>query len=204
MQYKTKYGVQFVGYSAKVIARKYGRQVDYAMLDFAGGGTSIHVEGGLVMVPKRTELAPFLKILPTLATELKDRLRERERETADPLERRSLSCGPNTVLIPLGTEINSFIRQVTKRFSEIEKVLEQAEEIGLRIKRRPYSEYTEEFRRTGICRVEAHGFALSVHGKLIFYPEYQVALVRPTTAQWDSFEVTPLDMESKNDSQFIH
>jgi hypothetical protein len=135
MPCKTKYGVQFVGYSAKIIARKYRREVDYAMLDFVAGVASIHVEGGFVMVPKRTELAPFLKILPTLASELKDRLRERE--TAGPRERLSLSCGPNTVLVTPGTELNSFIRQVTKRFSEIEQVVEQAEEIGLRIKRRP-------------------------------------------------------------------
>jgi hypothetical protein len=202
MQRKTKYGVQFVGYSAKVIARKYGREAEYAMLDFFSGATSVRVEGGWVIVPKRTDLAPFLKILPTLATELKDLLRERE--NVGPLEPRSLSCGPNTVLLLPGTEINSFIRQVTRRFSEIEQVLEQAEEIGLRIKHRPYSEFIEEISRTGICRVEAHGFALLVHGKLIFYPENQVALVRPTTAQSDSFEVLPLDMKSKNDSQFIH
>ena len=178
MQYKTKYGVQFVGYSAKVIARKYGRQVDYAMLDFAGGGTSIHVEGGLVMVPKRTELAPFLKILPTLATELKDRLRERERETADPLERRSLSCGPNTVSIAPRTDVNRFIRAVMKRFNEIEQILQQADVIGLRLNRRPYSAYIDEIAKTGICRVEGHGYGLFVNGRLIFYPNYQVICMK--------------------------
>ena len=47
MPRKAKYGVQFIGYSALVIAReKYGREVDYAMLDFVSGATSMHADGG--------------------------------------------------------------------------------------------------------------------------------------------------------------
>jgi hypothetical protein len=62
MPRKAKYGVQFIGYSARVIAReKYGREVDYAMLDFVSGATSMHADGGWVMVPKRTDVEPFLK-----------------------------------------------------------------------------------------------------------------------------------------------
>jgi hypothetical protein len=75
---KAKYGVQFIGYSARVIAReKYGREVDYAMLDFVSGATSMHADGGWVMVPKRTDVEPFLKNRPKLANDLEDRLRQR-------------------------------------------------------------------------------------------------------------------------------
>jgi hypothetical protein len=70
MPRKAKYGVQFIGYSARVIAReKYGREVDYAMLDFVSGATSMHADGGWVMVPKRTDVEPFLKNLPKLAND---------------------------------------------------------------------------------------------------------------------------------------
>jgi hypothetical protein len=43
-------------------------------------------------------------------------------------------AGPNTVSVAPGTVINRFIRQLTKRFIEIERVLEQAEEIGIKDK----------------------------------------------------------------------
>jgi hypothetical protein len=52
----------------------------------------------------------------------------------------SVSFGPNTVLVAPGTVINRFIRQLTERFIEIERVLEQAEEIGITDKASPYSE----------------------------------------------------------------
>jgi hypothetical protein len=42
----------------------------------------------------------------------------------------SVSFGPNTVSVAPGT-VNRFIRQLTKRFIEIERVLEHAEEIGI-------------------------------------------------------------------------
>jgi len=205
MPRKAKYAVQFVGYSARVIAKeKYGREVDYATLDFVSGATSIHADGSWVMVPKRIDVEPFLKNLPKLANDLEDHLRQRggelSRKAANQPETTfaasdmiSLSCGSSTVSVAAGTEINQFIRQVTKRFTKIEQVLEQAEKIGSSIKRQPYSEYIDEIGKTGISRVEAFGFALFVDGKLIFHPSYQVALVRPITARSDTFEVQPLD-----------
>jgi hypothetical protein len=48
---KARYGVKFVGYSAFVIARKYGREIDYAQLDFVAGGASIHGDDASVIVP---------------------------------------------------------------------------------------------------------------------------------------------------------
>ena len=82
---------------------------------------------------------------------------------------------------------------MTQRFKKVQQVLEQAEEMGLHIKRRPYSEYIDEIARTGIARVEAFGFALFIEGKLIFRPDYQVHLfVRPVGTRGDTSKVHPL------------
>jgi hypothetical protein len=67
-----RYGVKFVGYLANVIARKYGRDVEYAGLDFVSGAASMHADGGWVIVPKRIDLKPFLESLPKLANELQE------------------------------------------------------------------------------------------------------------------------------------
>jgi hypothetical protein len=123
MPREPRYGVKFVGYSADVIARKYGRDVVYAMLDFVSGAAFMPAHGGLVTVPKRIDLKPFLESLPKLADELQEALlRQRsgelsqqttgmpERGAAD--DRVSVSFGPNTVLVAPGTVINRFIRQL--------------------------------------------------------------------------------------------
>jgi hypothetical protein len=107
----------------------------------------------------------------------------------------SVSFGPNAVLVAPGTVINRFIRQLTERFIEIERVLEQAEEIGLRIKRRPYSEYLDEIAKTGISRLEGHGFGLFFDGRLIFYQSYKAVLVKERGP--NLFQVFPLDERPK-------
>jgi hypothetical protein len=203
MPREPRYGVKFVGYSADMIARKYGRDVEYAMLDFVSGGALMRADGGWAAVPKWIDLGPFLKDLPKLANEIQEALlRQRNGELSQQTtslpeqtgaagDMVTVSWGPNTVCIAPGTEINRFIRQLTKRFIEIKQVFGQAEEIGLRIKRRPYSEYLDEIAKTGICRVEGHGFALFVDGRLIFYPRHQVVLVKelgPTL-----YQLFPLD-----------
>jgi hypothetical protein len=207
MPREPRYGVKFVGYSAEVIARKNGRDVEYVMLDFVSGAALMHADGGWVTVPKRIDLKPFLESLPSLANELQEALlRQRngellqqatgvpERtEAADDMV--SVSFGPNTVSVAPGTVINRFIRQLTKRFIEIERVLEQTEEIGLRIRRRPYSEYLDEIAKTGIARVEGHGFGLFFDGRLIFYPSYQAVLVKEHGP--NLFQVFPLDEAPK-------
>jgi hypothetical protein len=75
-----------------------------------------------------------------------------ERGAADDML--SVSFGPNTVSVAHGTVINRFIRQLTKRFIEIERVLEHAEEIGITDKASAYSEYLDEIAKTTISRVE--------------------------------------------------
>ena len=206
MSRKAKYAVKFVGYSASVIAAKYGRELEYATLDFVSGAFFMHADGGSVIVPKRVDAEPFLKSLPKLANELEDRLRQRDSELSQKTDGLlkptdatggwiDLSYGPNTVSVAPGTEMNRFIRQANKRFAEIERVVAQAEEIGLRIKRRPYSEYIDEIAKTGIAQVEGHGFGLFVDGRLIFYPHYQVMFIREVAE--NTFEAHSLDATSK-------
>jgi hypothetical protein len=61
MPHEPRYGVKFVGYSANVIARKNGRDVEYARLDFVSGAAFMRADGGWVTVPKPIDLKPFLK-----------------------------------------------------------------------------------------------------------------------------------------------
>ena len=215
MPRKAQYGVKFIGYSAFVVARgKYGREVDYAMLDFVTGSASMHADKGWVTVPKRIDLEPFLKSLPEFADELRDRchrdgeLSQQAAGLPEPAGAAggmiTLSLGQNTISVDPSTEITRFIRQVTKRFREIEHVLEQAEEIGIRINRRPYSEHIDEIGKTGIARVEAFGFALLIDEKLIFQPAYQIALVKSAGAQTDTLEVHLLNPTSNIDAQSIN
>jgi hypothetical protein len=179
MAHNAKYGVKFIGYSAYVVRK--GHDGEYAVLDFVTDRARVIADLHLGWVSsKRADLGAFVRNLPTLSTELQQQLRSdpsfsftRGRETV------CMSCGENEICAAPGTEVRKFIRQITKRFLEIEAVLEQAELVGSRIKRRPYDEYIDEIGKTGLCRVEVFGFGLYVDGKLIFYPNYQVALVKP-------------------------
>ena len=201
MAHKVQYGVKFVGYSAEVIRK--GCEAAYATLDFVTGHASVHADQGWVS-SKRTDLGPFVQNLPKLATELQQRLCLRaDRELkgiALRSERVTLSYGEDKIFAAPDTNVKKFIRQITKRFIEVEQVLEQAQLVGSRIKRRPYAEYIDEIEKTGLCRVEAHGFGLFFGGKLMFYPGYQVALVKPTRGP-DTFEVHMLDPNRDKGSQ---
>jgi hypothetical protein len=200
MAHNAKYGVKFVGYSAYVVRK--GHEGEYAVLDFVTGRASVIADLYLGWVSsKRADLGAFVRNLPTLSTELQQRLRSdpsfsftRGRETV------CMSCGENEICADPETEVRKFIQQITKRFLQIEAVLEQAELVGSRIKRRPYGEYIDEIRKTGLCRVEAFGFGLYLDGKLTFYPNYQVALVKPVGA--NVFEVRhALDPNPETGSQ---
>jgi hypothetical protein len=49
MSREPRYRVNFVGYSAYAVARKHGRDVDYAMLDFISGAAFMRADGGLCL-----------------------------------------------------------------------------------------------------------------------------------------------------------
>src|SRR5262245_15189533 len=76
MGHKAQYGVTFVGYLATVIIRKYGRELEYANLDFLTGMTSVRAEWGWVR-SMRLDLGPFVKNLPQHASELQQLLAQR-------------------------------------------------------------------------------------------------------------------------------
>jgi hypothetical protein len=209
-----KYGVTFVGYSARVLfARKHGLEDQCAMLDFVSGGVLISVAGGFIWVSSHSDLFQFIRTLPELASQLEDLLCQRSLQASqqntelaagseDNSKMVKLACGRNSVSVEPGTNIKRFIRQMTKRYKEIARILEQAEEIGSRIKRRPYQEYIDEIERTGVCRVEAHGWALFIRGKLEFCPDYKVGFVRPAGGRM--VEVHTLDGNSNNEFQSMN
>jgi hypothetical protein len=177
--HKTQYGVKFVGYSAWIIARKYGREVEYAQFDFVSGYAFLRSDCGSVK-SELADLGPLVKSLPDLKSELQALLSQHPAHGLEEKGRNmvTLSQGQNTVCVAADTDVSKFIRQITKRFFEIEQVLEQAEKIGSEIQRRPYSEYIAGIRTTELREVEYHGFALLVDGKLLFYPDYRVAFVK--------------------------
>jgi hypothetical protein len=75
--------------------------------------------------------------------------------------------------------VSQVVVQLTERCSETGKVLRQAFKVGMKIKRRPYSEFIDEIEKTGICRVRAYGVGLFENGKLLFRSEEREALLKP-------------------------
>jgi hypothetical protein len=149
------------------------------------------------MDSKRADLGPLVRSLPDLKSELQALLSQ---QSARGLEEKdanmvNLSRGQNTICIAVHTNVKKFIRQVTKRFFEIEQVLEQAEKIGSEIKRRPYSEYLAEIGKTGVAQVEYHGFALYIDRRLIFYPNHRVAFIKMHAP--NLYEAHLLDQETR-------
>jgi len=140
MGHKPRYGVQFVGYSARVIIRKYGPVRQCAYLDFVTGKAFVHAECGAefgwVTSMRLDLLGPFVKKLPQYARELEQHLAQLSTTDSQMM---TLSCGESDkIYVSPRMNVNKFIRQITKRFLEIELVLEQAQQVGSRINRRPY------------------------------------------------------------------
>ena len=67
-------------------------------------------------------------------------------------------------------EINRFVSQITRRYRKIEPILEQAEKIGLEIKRLPYADYIDEIAKTGRARVMFYGDAFFIDGNTAISP----------------------------------
>jgi hypothetical protein len=210
MSGKIKYAVQFIGYSAFVGAHENGHDVDYAQLNFVSGAASVNADDGWVLAPSRAELSSIVAALPTRKREIRELLRQRAAQTvnqqlAAPVGEDDpglIELGDNTIRIKPGTKVNNFIRQVRARFSAIEQLLEQAEQIGSQITRRPYEEYIEEIDRTGLCRIEVHGFGAFQDGKLIFRPDYHVGVVKPHTEH--VYEVWKMAGKTKPNSDSLH
>jgi hypothetical protein len=175
------YGVRFVGYSAEVAAwRGNGPQKNYAALDFVSGAASIYADEGFVLACNRGELAGLVSTLP---------------------EKMKAQVLPQGIhLYPDRPNISKdrFVRQITRRFVNIEHLLEQAEEIGRTIKRRPYSEYIDEIAATGCARVEHHASGLQGRGKLVFRVSSRSMswYVRPSRGLIVAAQVPPADLSA--------
>src|SRR5262249_24907220 len=63
------YAVQFIGYSARIIARE--GNIDYASLDFVSGTAALFANEGFLVVPKRAALSSAVADLPLCIDELK-------------------------------------------------------------------------------------------------------------------------------------
>ncbi len=160
-----EYEVRFVGYAAFVVTRK---EDLHAWLDFVTGRTRLFVRGGDVSSPSGRELSRFIARLPTHLDELNNKLRQNTaRRSSGDVE---WNFGENEISLDPSFDPAKVIRRFEARLHQLEPVLEQAENIGLEIVRRPYAEFVDEINETGIARIEFHGIGVFSKGKLTFHP----------------------------------
>jgi hypothetical protein len=170
------YGVRFIGYSARIIARK--GNAEYAYLDFVSGAAALFANEGHLFVPKRPALSSAVADLPLCIDELKSLVKSIAPDSdGHGVELRRGEVG---IRLNRDADVERFVSQIAQRYRAIEPILEQAEKVGSGIKRLPYDDYIDEMAKTDICRVVSYGFAFFVDGKLAYYPERQTFLVKPT------------------------
>jgi hypothetical protein len=120
------YAVRFIGYSARIIARK--GNAEYASLDFVSGAASLFASEGHLLVPKRAALSSAVADLPSCIDELKSLVKSVSPDSAGHLvemRREEVRICANR-----GADVKHFVRQLTRRYRAIEPILEQAEEVG--------------------------------------------------------------------------
>jgi hypothetical protein len=159
-----RYGVKFVGYIAEILALENGKEIEHATLDFVSGSVSLMAADALVLVPRRADLMSFVASLPGHADRLTELLCRSTSHVA-------AEFSGNLIIISAGATLNQVIRQLAKRCSETEQVIEQAERIGMQIQRRPYSEYIDHLKKTGITRVISYGVGIFENGTLSYRPD---------------------------------
>jgi hypothetical protein len=167
-----EFQVQFIGYAAYIVTEK---ESMHAKLDFVTGGTYLHVRDGYIGVPNRRELASFAASLPMHLDAMNDKLkRNRARDRGGNIE---WSFGKNEICLPIRADAGKCVRRFEMFRREVEPVLEQAEIIGLQLKRGPYSEYIDEIEKTRIARVVLYGVGVFNNGQLDFHRLNKTALV---------------------------
>jgi hypothetical protein len=169
------YAVQFIGYTARIIARK--GNAEYASLDFVSGAAGLFANEGYLFAPKRAALSSAVADLPSCIDELKSLVTVSTDSDGRQVE---LRRGEVEICVNRGADVERFVRQLTRRYRAVEPILEQAEKVGSEIKRLPYDDYTDEIAKTGIARVVSYGVAVFVGGKLAYYPEQRTLLIEPT------------------------
>ena len=176
------YAVQFIGYSASIIARK--GNAKYASLDFVSGAVGLCAKEGFLFVTQRAALSSAVADLPSCVDELKSLVK-----SALPGEEwLELRRGEVVFNLNRGADIERFVGQLARRYRAVEPILEQAERVGSEIKRPPYDDYIDEGAKTGIYRVVSYGDAFFVDGELTYHPERRTVLIQPT-ADGRTFEV---------------
>jgi hypothetical protein len=158
-----EYEVRFVGYAAFVVTRK---EDLHAWLDFVTGRTRLFVRGGDVSTPSGRELSRFIAKLPTHLDELRQ---DTARRSSGDVE---WNFGENEISLDARSNPAKIIRRFEARLHQLEPVLEQAENIGLQIVRRPYAEFIDEINETGIARIQCHGIGVFSEGSLLFTPQH--------------------------------
>lgn len=170
-------GVKFVGYSAIIVKKENDAEADCAKLDFVTGSALLVVDDGFACVSSRADLGPFARSLTERAATLQERVnsqlssKNETHHTLDILTLGSLHVRPRT-------DLKVFIRHLTERVRELEKIIDEAWRVGSRIVRRPYEDFIDEIRQTGISRVEFYGSGPFIGGRLIFHPSRQTLLMR--------------------------
>jgi hypothetical protein len=176
------YAVRFIGYSARIIARK--GNAEYAFLDFVSGAAGPCTNQGCLFVTKRAALPSAVADLPSCVDELKSLVKS-ALPSGGWLE---LRRGEVVVYLNRGADVERFVGQLARRYRAIEPILEQAERVGSEIKRPPYVDYIDESAKTGTYRVVSYGDAFFVDGELTYHPERRTVLIKPT-ADIRTFEV---------------
>jgi hypothetical protein len=129
-------------------------------------------------VPKRAALSSAVADLPRSIDQLKSLAKSVTPDSDG--HQVELRGGEVTIWLNRGADLERFVDQIARRYRAVEPILEQAEKVGSEIKRPPYADYIDEIAKTGVARVVSYGVAFFVDGKLAYYPERQVLLIKPT------------------------
>jgi hypothetical protein len=177
------YAVRFIGYSARIIARK--GNAEYAFLDFVSGAAGLCANQGCLFVTKRAALSFAVADLPSCIDELKSLVK-----SALPSDGRQVELrrGEVVIYVNRGADVERFVGPLARRYRAIEPILEQAERVGSEIKRPPYDDFIDEIAETGISCVVSYGDAFFVDGELTYHPERRTVLIKPTADEL-TFEV---------------
>jgi hypothetical protein len=133
------YAVRFIGYSARIIARK--GNAEYAFLDFVSGAAGLCTDQGCLFVTKRAALPSAVADLPGCVDELKSLVKSALPSDGWLEWRRG---GEVVINLNRGADVERFVGDLARRYRAIEPILEQAERIGSEIKRPPYDNYIDE------------------------------------------------------------
>jgi len=168
------YAVRFIGYGARIIARK--GNAEYAYLDFVSGAAAIFANEGRLLVPMRLALPSAVAELPLCVPELELLLESvtPDNDGAEVVLRR----GEVEICVNRIADVKRLVSQLASRYWAIEPVLEQAEKIGSGIQRLPYADFIDGIAKTGVCRVVSYGDTFFVGGKLVYHPDRQTLLLK--------------------------